>query len=82
MFWRFMAMTELSRNERELTAVSEPAPLISVALVPCVKLTESLASAEVELLTDEPGERLTRLDRDAHVQRLLTELKARRSLPA
>ena len=44
--------------------------------------TEALAGAEVELLTDDVDEKLTRLDRDAEVERLLTELKARRSLPA
>ncbi|HUA00297.1 MAG TPA: PspA/IM30 family protein [Candidatus Aquilonibacter sp.] len=44
--------------------------------------TEALAGAEVELLTDDVDEKLTRLDRDSEVERLLTELKARRSLPA
>ena len=43
--------------------------------------TEAVATAEVELLTDDMGDRLTRLDRDAEVDRLLAELKARRSLP-
>ena len=43
--------------------------------------TESVASAEVELLTDDMGEKLTRLDRDNEVERLLTDLKSRRSLP-
>jgi len=43
--------------------------------------TESVATAEVELLTDDVGERLNRLDRDAEVERLLTDLKTRRSLP-
>jgi hypothetical protein len=40
-----------------------------------------VATAEVELLTDDVGDRLTRLDRDAEVDRLLAELKARRGLP-
>ncbi|HEY2459765.1 MAG TPA: PspA/IM30 family protein [Candidatus Acidoferrum sp.] len=44
--------------------------------------TEAVASAEVELLTDDVGERLNRLDRDTEVERLLTDLKSRRSLPA
>ena len=44
--------------------------------------TEAVASAEVELLTDDVGERLNRLDRDAEVDRLLADLKARRGLPA
>ncbi len=43
--------------------------------------TESVASAEVELLTDDVGEKLTRLDRDNEVERLLNDLKSRRSLP-
>jgi phage shock protein A len=43
--------------------------------------TEAVATAEVELLTDDTAEKLTRLDRDAEVDRLLAELKARRGLP-
>jgi phage shock protein A len=43
--------------------------------------TEAVAIAEVELLTDDVGEKLTRLDRDAEVDRLLADLKARRGLP-
>jgi phage shock protein A len=43
--------------------------------------SESVATAEVELLTDDVGEKLNRLDRDAEVDRLLADLKARRSLP-
>jgi phage shock protein A len=43
--------------------------------------SESVATAEVELLTDHMGERITRLDRDAEIDRLLAELKARRGLP-
>jgi phage shock protein A len=44
--------------------------------------TEAVATAEVELLTDDVGDRLTRLDRDTEVDRLLAELKTRRGLPA
>ncbi len=44
--------------------------------------TESVAVAEVELITDDVAEKLTRLDRDTEVERLLTDLKARRRLPA
>ena len=43
--------------------------------------SKAVATAEVELLTDDVGDRLTRLDRDAEVDRLLAELKARRGLP-
>jgi phage shock protein A len=45
-----------------------------------VKLTESVASAEVELLNDDTAERLTRLDRDTEVDRLLEDLKSKRKL--
>ena len=43
--------------------------------------SEAVATAEVDLLSDDMGDRLTRLDRDAEVDRLLAELKARRGLP-
>lgn len=43
--------------------------------------TESVATAEVELLADEVGEKLTRFDRDNEVERLLNDLKSRRGLP-
>jgi phage shock protein A len=43
--------------------------------------TEAVASAEVDLLTDDTGERLHRLDRDTEVDRLLADLKNRRALP-
>src|ERR1700723_368542 len=46
-----------------------------------VNQSESVASAELELNADEIGERLNRLDRDAEVERLLTDLKQRRLLP-
>ncbi|HVH73197.1 MAG TPA: PspA/IM30 family protein [Candidatus Dormibacteraeota bacterium] len=42
--------------------------------------TEAVATAEVDLLSDDMGERLTRLDRDAEIDRLLAELKVRRGL--
>jgi len=46
-----------------------------------VHQTEAVATAEVELITDDMGEKLTRLDRDNEVERLLNDLKTRRSLP-
>jgi phage shock protein A len=46
-----------------------------------VQHTEAVATAEVELLTDDVGEKVTRLDRDVEVDRLLAELKVRRGLP-
>jgi len=42
---------------------------------------EATATAEVELLSDNVAEKLNRLDRDTEVERLLTDLKTRRSLP-
>jgi phage shock protein A len=44
--------------------------------------TESVANAEVELLSDDVGDRLTRIDRDTELDRLLTDLKTRRLPPA
>jgi phage shock protein A len=43
--------------------------------------TEAVATAEMELIGDDAGERLTRMDRDAEIDRLLADLKARRRLP-
>jgi len=43
--------------------------------------SEAVATAEVELLNDDTGERLTRLARDTELDRLLAELKASRGLP-
>jgi phage shock protein A len=46
-----------------------------------VNHSEAVASAEVELATDDVGERLSRIDRDTEVERLLVDLKSRRLLP-
>ena len=43
--------------------------------------TEAVATAEVEIIDADAGERLTRLDRDVEIDRLLTDLKDRRRLP-
>jgi phage shock protein A len=43
---------------------------------------EAVASAEVEMVTDEMGERLVRLERDTEVERVLAEMKNRRQLTA
>jgi phage shock protein A len=45
-----------------------------------VNHTEAIASAEVELLNQNAGDRLARLDRDTEVERLLTELKSKHGL--
>ena len=46
-----------------------------------VNHSEATATAELELLTDDVADRLNRLDRDTEVERLLTDLKTRRSVP-
>ena len=43
--------------------------------------SESTATAELELLSDDVADRLNRLDRDSEVERLLTDLKTRRTVP-
>lgn len=45
-----------------------------------VDRTEAIASAEVELLSENVGERLDRLDRDNEVERLLADLKSKHGL--
>jgi phage shock protein A len=45
-----------------------------------VNHSEALASAEVQLLSDDVGDKLARLDRDAEVDRLLLDLKSKRGL--
>jgi phage shock protein A len=46
-----------------------------------VNHTEAIATAEVELLADDTGDRLTRIDRDSELDSLLADLKLRRGLP-
>ena len=43
--------------------------------------SESLATAEVEMVSDDLGDRLHRMERDTEIERLLTDLKERRRLP-
>jgi phage shock protein A len=45
-----------------------------------VNHTEAIAAAEAELLNENAGDRLARLDRDTEVERLLTELKSKHGL--
>jgi phage shock protein A len=45
-----------------------------------VNHTEAVASAEAELLNEDAGDRLARLDRETEVERLLTELKSKHGL--
>ena len=46
-----------------------------------VQHSEAVATAEAELVSDEVGERLHRMERDTEIERLLTDLKGRRLLP-
>lgn len=43
--------------------------------------SESVATAEVEMVSDDLGDRLHRMERDTEIERLLTDLKERRRLP-
>jgi phage shock protein A len=43
--------------------------------------SEAVATAEIELADDDTAERLTRMDRDVEIDRLLADLKERRRLP-
>jgi phage shock protein A len=45
-----------------------------------VNHTEAIAAAEVELLSENAGDRLARLDRDTEIERLLTDLKSKHGL--
>jgi phage shock protein A len=45
-----------------------------------VNHTEAIASAEVELLNENAGDRLARLDRETEVERLLADLKSKHGL--
>jgi len=47
-----------------------------------VSHNEAVANAEVEMVTDEMGERLVRFERNTEVERLLSEMKNRRQLTA
>jgi phage shock protein A len=71
----------LGKAARAQTALGDQSKSVTFdRLKDRVHHTESVASAEVDLLTDDAGERLTRLDRDTEVDRLLVDLKTRRGL--
>ena len=42
--------------------------------------SESASQAETELLSDDIGDRLAKLDREDEIERMLAEIKSRRSL--
>src|SRR5271163_3748705 len=75
---RSVAMNKAARAQSALGDNSKSATFDR--LKDRVHHTEAVASAEVELLTDDTGERLNRLDRDTEVERLLTDLKSRKGL--
>jgi phage shock protein A len=72
----------LGKAARAQTALGDNAKSASFdRLKERVNQAEAVTTAEVEVGTDEVGERLTRLDRDTEVERLLQDLKSRRLLP-
>jgi len=75
---RSIALTKAARAQSGLGDQSKGAAFDRLG--DRVNLTESVASAEVELLNDDTAERLTRLDRDTEVDRLLEDLKSKRKL--
>jgi phage shock protein A len=75
---RSVALGKAARGE---TAISDQSKSASFdRLKDRVHHTEAVAIAEVELIADDAGERLTRMDRDVEIDRLLADLKARRRL--
>ena len=71
----------LGKAARAETAVGDQSKSASFdRLKDRVHHTEAVAIAEVELIADDAGERLTRMDRDVEIDRLLADLKARRRL--
>jgi phage shock protein A len=75
---RSAALTKAARAQTALGDQSKSA--MFDRLGERVNHVESVAGAEVELLSDDMADRLTRLDRDAEVDRLLTDLKSKRNL--
>jgi phage shock protein A len=76
---RSVALNKAARAQSALGSDSKSATFDR--LKDRVQVTEAVATAEVDLLTDDVSDRLTRLDRDNEVERLLTDLKTRRALP-
>jgi phage shock protein A len=76
---RSVALNKAARAQSALGSDSKSATFDR--LKDRVQITEAVATAEVDLLTDDVNDRLTRLDRDNEVERLLADLKSRRALP-
>jgi phage shock protein A len=77
---RSVSMGKAAKAQSELGTQSKSATFDR--LKDRVNHNEAVASAEAEMVTDEMGERLVRLERDTEVERLLLELKNRRQLTA
>jgi phage shock protein A len=72
----------LGKAARAQTAIGDQSKTQSFdRLQERVHHTEAVATAEVEIIDDNVGERLTRIDRDVEIDRLLADLKDRRRLP-
>jgi phage shock protein A len=76
---RSVALNKAARAQSALGSDSKSATFDR--LKDRVQVTEAVATAEVDLLTDDVSDRLARLDRDNEVERLLNDLKSRRALP-
>jgi len=77
---RSVSMGKAAKAQSELGTQSKSATFDR--LKDRVNHNEAVATAEAEMVTDEMGERLVRLERDTEVERLLLELKNRRQLTA
>jgi phage shock protein A len=72
----------LGKAARAQTAIGDTSKSASFdRLKDRVQHTEAVATAEVEIIEDDAAERLTRMDRDVEIDRLLADLKDRRRLP-
>jgi len=72
----------LGKAARAQTAIGDHSKSVTFdRLKDRVHHSESVVTAEVELVADDADERLTRRDHDIEVERLLTDLKTRRRLP-
>jgi phage shock protein A len=77
---RSVSMGKAAKAQSELGTQSKSATFDR--LKDRVHYNEAVANAEVEMVTDEMGERLVRFERDTEVERLLSEMKNRRQLTA
>ena len=77
---RSVSMGKAAKAQSELGTQSKSATFDR--LKDRVNYNEAVANAEVEMVTDEMGERLVRFELDTEVERLLSEMKNRRQLTA